>query len=215
MKPTTVRLFCVVGTALLALTSAVASAIPASAATQTALFRCRAEALDRSFEGTLSLQVDSLAPSTVGQGAEATIVITPGPETVPRAGGNLKEVKEITLRIPFPTSSTYQSSSLSGGFGLGTVTLSDSSDALVITATGPVAAGTNYQLPALTITVAAKDSGIVQTTLGGTSFDDPGLTLTAVARLGGDVDVATSCYPDPNPGLTSTTIMSSPIPGEQ
>ena len=209
MKRTTTRRAPIFVAALLALTPAVASAIPASAATQTAAFRCRAGGLAGSFEGMLYQEIGGKAPSTVAPGKDATIVLAPNATSVPTFGGSLKEVKDIKLKVPFPTSSTYRSSSLSGGFGLGNVTLRESDQALVITATGPVPGGADYQLPTLSITVTANDSGDIQSTLGGTSFDEPGLTFTAVAAP--DADVATSCYPDPNLILTSTTITSSSV----
>jgi dehydratase len=211
MKPTTARRARVFVAALLALTPAVASAIPASAATQTAAFRCRAAGMTGSFEAALSQEIDSKAPSTVVPGKDTTIVLAPSARSVPTLGGSLKELKDITLKVPFPTSSTYRSSSLSGGFGLGHVTLRESDQALIITATGPVPGGADYQLPTLKITVTANDRGDIQSILGGTSFDDPGLTFTAVARLDADADVATSCYPDRNLILTSTTITSSSV----
>jgi dehydratase len=209
MKPTTARLARLFVAALLALTPAVASAIPASAATQTAAFQCRAGGLAGSFEGTLYQEIDGKAPSTVAPGKDATIVLAASATSVPTLGGSLKEVKDITLKVPFPTSSTYRSSSLSGGFGLGDVTLRESDHALVITAPGPVPGGADYQLPTLSITVTANERGDIQSTLGGISFDEPGLTFTAVARP--DAAVATSCYPDPNLILTSTTITSSSV----
>src|ERR1700737_1843120 len=153
MKPTTARRARVFVVALLALIPAVALAIPASAETQTAAFRCRAAGLTGSFEATLSQEIGSMAPSTVAPGKDATIVLAAGPTNVPTFGGSLKEVKDIKLRVPFPTSSTYRSSSLSGGFGLGDVTLRESDQALVITASGPVPGGADYQLPTLSMTV--------------------------------------------------------------
>jgi dehydratase len=206
MKLTTRRCARVLATTLLALTPVVASAIPASAVTQKVTFQCLAETSGGSTEGTLIQDVDGSAPSTVEPGKDLTIVLTPAAQTIPSVGGTIKEIKDITLKVPFPTSATYRSSSLSGGVGLGTVALSDEGDALVITATGPVPAGTTFQLPALNISVTANNSGTINSVLGGGSFAQPSLTFTAIAVLGAPVDVSVSCYPDPNPVLTSTTI---------
>ncbi len=72
---------------------------------------------------------------------------------------------------------------------------------------GPIAGGSQFELPTVTMHLTAGQSGAIETRLHGTGYGDPGLAFTAVAAsIIGEVTVPSRCFPKPNPVLTTTKI---------
>ncbi|WP_329787154.1 cyclase [Lentzea sp. DG1S-22] len=182
----------------------------ASAAPQTITYKLRASAAGQSSDFTLDQGVDASAPATAAPGSAVVVTIDPAPNTIPsEAGGRqVREIKGLALRLPVPANSTFTSASLSGGSGLGgTPAVALRGTDVVLSVPGPIKGGANFELPTVTITLAAGASGAITTKLGGTSYDAPGLTFTAVVTVFGfPIDAAAKGYPDPSPVLTTTTI---------
>ncbi|WP_228813332.1 hypothetical protein [Nocardia flavorosea] len=107
------------------------------------------------------------------------------------------------MTIPTPANSTLVSATASGGTVPGTVSTSGGN--IVLTVPGPIAGGTSFTPPAVTINVTAGAAGTpITSKYAGTSYTSPGMTMTTNVALVGNV--ATSCYPDPSPTLTTTTV---------
>ncbi|MER5392161.1 cyclase [Saccharopolyspora sp. NPDC002686] len=154
---------------------------------------------------------DVTAPANVAPGGALDIVIDPAVNTIPGDvnGFTVKRVENMDLKIPIPANSTFVSADLAGGSGLGpnppTITVEGNTATLHLD--GPIAGGSQFELPTVTAHLTAGDSGTIETKLSGTSYDDPGLTFTAVvSSIIGDTNVPSKCFPNPNPVLTTTTI---------
>lgn len=198
-------------TAALVLAPAVGLAGPASATTTAVTFDCQGNAPTGAQTFTMSQSVDASAPATAAPGSAVTVVVTPAPNTVPASvnGNNIKQVQDMSLKIPVPANSTFVSMQLSGGSNLGAnpPTWSVSGNIITVHLDGPIAGGSTFQLPAMTMQLTAGQSGTIQSTVYGSSYSDPGLTFTAVvSSIIGDVNVPTACYPNPAPVFTTTTI---------
>lgn len=184
----------------------------ASADTQAVNYSCQGKAAGITNTTSLAQNVDSAAPATVAPGGALTITLTPDLNTVPTSAGafTVKSVKNLTLAVPIPANSTLVSFSLSGGSGLGgDPSAAQVGNNIVTSVPGPLNAGAQFQLPALTLNLTAGDSGTITTTLAGTSFTDAGLKFTAtVSVFGFPIDAPTTCFPSPAPTLTTTTIGS-------
>ncbi|WP_297609718.1 hypothetical protein [Nocardia sp.] len=84
-------------------------------------------------------------------------------------------------------------------------TVATSGGNVVLTVPGPIAGGTTFTPPAVTINVTAGASGTpITSKYAGTSYANPGMTMTTKVSLVGNV--ATACYPSPSPTLTTTTV---------
>jgi len=181
----------------------------ASADTQSVHYSCQGKAAGQTTNTTLSQSLDSTAPATVAPGGSLAITIAPGVNTVPTKAGafDVKSVKNMSSYVPIPANTTLVSYSLSGGSGVGTATVAQVGNNIVTSVTGPINAGAQFQLPALTLNLTAGDSGTITSTLYGSSYDDAGLKFTTtVSFFGFPIDAPTTCYPNPAPTLTSTTI---------
>ncbi|HEY3503628.1 MAG TPA: cyclodehydratase [Actinocatenispora sp.] len=194
--------------AVLALVLGVAG--PASAATQTVAYQFRASAVGQTGTGTLNQDVDATAPATAAPGSAVSVVVDPAPNTVPTSasGYAVKDIKDVKILLPVPVNASYVSASVSGGSNLGgTPTVGLDGTDVVLSVPGPIAGGSAFELPTITLDLTAGASGSLDVRLGGTSYDDPGLTFTAdVVVLGIPVGAAAVGYPDPNPTLSTTTI---------
>ncbi|MDA3648802.1 cyclase [Saccharopolyspora indica] len=164
-------------------------------------------------EQQFSLQqgADVTAPATVAPGGALDIVIDPAVNTVPAEvnGYTVKRIEGMDLKIPIPANSTFVSADLEGGSGLGPnpPTISVEGNVATLHLDGPLAGGSDFELPTVIAHLTAGDSGTIETKLHGTSHDDPGLTFTAVvSSIIGDTNVPSRCFPNPNPVLTTTTI---------
>jgi dehydratase len=199
------------GVAMVALLPVLGTVSGAQAATAVT-YNLQASAVGQTATLTLSVQVTGSAPSSVASGANFSVALSVGSITVPTSasGYTIKQLQNIDLKLPVPANSTYLSSSLSGGsnFGSGTPTVSVSSGVATIAVPGPIAAGTTFTLPTLTLGLTAGASGsTINTSLYGTSYSDPGLTFTAVLNvLFFTVNASTVGYPAANPTLTSTSV---------
>ncbi|WP_158853558.1 cyclase [Saccharothrix deserti] len=183
----------------------------ASADTQTVTYKMRGSAVGQTVDFTVTQTVDAVAPATAAPGSAVTVVIDPAPNQVPSETGGyqVREIKNLSLRVPVPANSTYRSATLSGGSGLGgtqpTVALEGST--VVLKLAGPIKGGAAFELPTLTLNLTAGSSGTITAKLGGTSYGDPGLSFTAVVlALGFPVNAPSNGYPDPNPVLATTAI---------
>lgn len=205
------RLLRLFGVAFVAVAPVVATTGAAHA--QTAItYNLQSSALGQTANSTLSVQADGTAPASVAAGAPLSVALSVGSITVPTSasGYTIKQIQNIVLKLPVPSNSAYVSSALSGGSGYGsaTPTVSVSSGVVSIRVPGPIAAGTTFTLPTLTLHLTAGASGgTVVSTLSGTGYSDPGLTFTAVLSVFGfSVNANTVGYPTTQPALTSTTI---------
>lgn len=184
-----------------------------AAEAQTAVtYDYQASALGQTATGTITAQVTATAPSSVAAGSAFGVTVSVGSITVPSSasGYTLKQIQNLVLDLPVPSDSTYVSSSLSGGSndGSGTPSVSESNGEVSIDIPGPIAGGTTFTLPTLTLDLTAGAAGgTVETTLGGTGYSDPGLTFTAVLNVAFfSVDASAVGYPAASPVLTTTSI---------
>ncbi|HWO63770.1 MAG TPA: cyclase [Umezawaea sp.] len=193
-----------------ALALVLATSTPASAEPHAITYKLKATALGQSAEFTLDQSIDATAPEAVAPGGTVTAVIDPAPNKVPSeaAGYTVREIKTITLSLPVPANSTFQSATATGGSGLGsTPTIGLSGTDVVLKIAGPIKGGADFELPTITLNLVAGGSGAISTQLGGTSYTAPGLTFTAgISVFGFPLDAPATGYPDPNPILTTTTI---------
>lgn len=211
MTPTLRRVTRLFGTVLVAMAPVLATASAAQA--QTAVtYNLQSSALGQTANSTLPVQVSGSAPASVPSGGALSVALSVGSITVPTSasGYTIKQIQDIDLKLPVPTDATYVSSSLSGGsgFGGGTPSVSVSGGVIDILVPGPIAAGTTFTLPTLTLQLTAGASGgTITSTLSGTSYSDPGLTFTAVLSVFGfSINAGTVGYPTTLPTLTSTSI---------
>jgi dehydratase len=198
------------------LTFTVVLAVPPTAAfggtaAPTASYACRADTKFGKQTFSLRQGVNAKAPATVRPGARFTVAfdLTAGSLPGEVKGFELKEVRDLTLRVPVPANTSFVSARLSGGSGLGsTPTLERSGSLVTIKVNGPIPGGSAYQLPSLSVRLKAGARGrVVETKLKGTSFDNPGLTLKATIKWKFvTIHSPVACYPDPNPALTKTHI---------
>ncbi|MEU7143328.1 hypothetical protein ABZ942_28065 [Nocardia sp. NPDC046473] len=157
----------------------------------------------------MTMQVSGSAPATTPPGSAVAITLTSGQGQIPsnQGGYKINYVRDLTLIAPFPTNSTYVSSSLTGGTVNATIDTSGGHAAIKVT--NRLTGGSTFTLPTIGVNVTAGNSGSITTTLAGTSYTDPGLTMTVNAQAGPfAVNVPVSCYPSPAPIFTTTVIGS-------
>jgi dehydratase len=176
-----------------------------------ASYACRADTKFGRHTVSLRQGVDAQAPAVVRTNTRFTIAVHLQPGTLPGEvkGFKLKEVRDLTLRVPIPANSSYVSAGLAGSSGLNsTPTVQLEGSVAVIKVVGPIPGGANFQLPTLTVRLKSGRPGTtIETKLKGTSYDDPGLTFQAKIKWKFLTTTApVACYPDPNPALTQTTI---------
>jgi dehydratase len=183
----------------------------AAAAGPAASHSCRADTKFGRQTFSLRQGVNARAPQTVKPGAPFTIAVDLKPGALPSEvkGFKLKEVRDLSLRIPVPANTSYLGGKLTGGSGLGSSPTFEVKDGVVtVRVAGPISGGANYQLPSLSVRLRAGARGnVVETRLQGTSFDNPGLNLQAAIKWKFiTIKSPVACYPDPNPALTRTEI---------
>ncbi|MGI8310911.1 hypothetical protein [Saccharopolyspora hattusasensis] len=152
----------------------------------------------------------AIAPASVNANQSFSIVIEPARNSIPLHIDHRRvySVRNIELKVPLPTNSTYLSHRLRDGYNTGPVKVSVSGGYLVFRIPGPIRAGIPFKLPTLILNVQAGPAanGPVKTTLDGS----PGTSLlTFDAKVRGRIitaNVPTSCYPNPNQVLTSTAV---------
>ncbi|MGW6201514.1 hypothetical protein ACWF0M_35570 [Kribbella sp. NPDC055110] len=186
-------------------------ALLAPASGPIATYACRADTKFGRHTVSLRQAVDAQAPAVVRSNTRFTIAVHLQPGTLPGEvkGFKLKEVRDLTLRIPVPANSSYISAGLTGGSGLNsTPTVQLEGTTVVVKVAGPIPGGANFQLPTLTVRLKSGRPGTtIETKLQGTSYDDPGLTFQAKIKWKFITTTApVACYPNPNPALTQTTI---------
>jgi len=182
-----------------------------SAAEPTASYACQAGTKFGRQTFSLRQGVVATAPATVRSKERFTIAVDLKPGSLPGEvkGFKLKEVRELSLRIPIPANTSFVSARLTGGSGLGsTPTLDRTGGVLIIRVGGPIPGGAEYQLPSLSVRLKAGARGrVVETRLQGSSFDNPGLNLRATIKWKFvSIKSPVACYPSPNPPLTTTRI---------
>jgi dehydratase len=182
-----------------------------------ASYACRADAKFGRPTVSLKQAVDARAPATVPANTRFTVAVNLRPGTLPSEvkGFKLKEVRDLTLRLPVPPNSSYVDASVTGGSGLNsTPTVRLDGTTVIVTVAGPIPGGASYQLPTLSLRLKAGRAGTaIETRLKGTSYDDPGLTLQAKIKWKFITTTApVACYPDPNPALTRTAVGQSALP---
>ncbi|GAA4843173.1 cyclase [Saccharopolyspora rosea] len=197
--------------AALACVAAVAFAPQALAASFDINFDCSGDSPVGEQKFGFKQTADVTAPANVAPGAAFDVVIDPAPGSLPSDvnGYQVKQVQNLDLKIPVPANATFVSADVKGGSGLGPNPPKLTVDGGVATLhlDGPIAGGSQFELPTVTAHLTAGRSGKIETRLYGTSYDDPGLTLDAVvSSVIGDTKVPSRCFPNPNPVLTTTTI---------
>jgi dehydratase len=116
----------------------------------------------------------------------------------------VNNISNLKMTIPTPANSTVVSATASGGTVAGTVATSGGN--VVLTVPGPIAGGTSFTPPAVTVNVTAGAAGTpITSKYAGTSYTSPGMTMTTNVSFVGNV--ATSCYPNPSPTLTTTAVV--------
>ncbi|TDD18831.1 hypothetical protein E1218_25280 [Kribbella turkmenica] len=183
----------------------------AQAAPPTASYACRADTKFGRHLLSLRQGVDAKAPATVPPNTRFTIAVDLKPGSLPGEvkGFKLKEVRDLSLRVPIPANSSYVSARLTGGSGLNsTPTLQVEHGVAVVKVAGPIPGGASYHLPSLSVRLKSGRRGaVIETRLKGTGYDDPGLTLQAKIKWKFvTVTAPVACFPDPNPALTRTLI---------
>jgi len=193
-------------------------AVPAGASTTTVTgtLNCVAHApIIGDQNVTQSFTVVTNAPATVLPGHTFSVTAQTPADTIAtsQSGGTVSSVTNVSYRIPVPANSAFVSASFAGGFnyGSGTPTVTQSgTDPIVFTVPGPIPAGQQYQLPAVTVTLTATGAAFstISLQMGGTSTSDPGFTTTANVTSPISASVPTVCYPaPPNPVWSTTTIV--------
>ncbi|MGC4942526.1 hypothetical protein [Kribbella sp. DT2] len=184
--------------------------LPASAAGAAVSYACRADTKFGQHQVSLRQGIEAKAPAVVRPGGDFYVVFDLKAGSLPGEvkGFKLKEVRDLSLRIPIPANAQYVSGWLSGGSGLNsTPSIQASIGVATLRVAGPIAGGASYKLPQLTVHLKAGRSGVVETKLQGSSFDNPGLDLQATIKWKFvTIKSPVKCYPDPNPPLTRTEI---------
>ena len=203
----------------LALVSAAALALPASAAPPATAaaprvlsYNCQGQTPIGPVRGFAYQDLYSAtAPTQVQSGQVFNIVIRPDFNRLPQTIDNrlVHFVRNITLSVPLPSNSTVQGYYLSGAYRTGPVSAYISGGNMVLNIPGPLSPRSPFRVPDVTLKVKAGPSanGPVKTTLGNYSTSNPSLTFDA--RIRGRrvlADVPTGCYPQPDGTLTSTTV---------
>jgi hypothetical protein len=140
-----------VGTALV-----LQAATPADASTVTVPYSCTVNlGLFGTEQADIPLQVTTNAPSGVETGTNFTSTFQTPAETLP--GGDVSAYRNFKLRIPIPANSAYVTSSLSGGFNLGsgTPTIGLVGGQIEVSIPGPIAAEQLFQFPQISVTLTA------------------------------------------------------------
>lgn len=197
--------------AVIAAATALALTSQALAAAFDVNFDCSGSSPVGEQQFSLQQPADVTAPASVAPGGALDTVIDPGPNSVPAKvnGYTVKRIERVDLKIPIPANSSFVSAGLAGGSGLGlnppTITVEGNIATLHLD--GPIAGGSQFELPTVTLHLTAGQSGAIEAKLHGGSYDDPGLAFTAVvSSIIGDTNVPSRCFPNPNPVLTTTTI---------
>ncbi len=180
-------------------------AAPANAAPISVNWSCKGTVFGIGQTSSMTTSVTGTAPGSAASGSAVAITITPGASSVPSsaAGFTVNNISNLKMTIPTPANSTLVSATASGGTVAGTVATSGGN--VVLTVPGPIAGGTSFTPPAVTINVTAGAAGTsITSKYAGTSYTSPGMTMTTNVSFVGNV--ATSCYPNPSPTLTTTSV---------
>ncbi|MFC4375082.1 hypothetical protein ACFO5K_13340 [Nocardia halotolerans] len=180
-------------------------AAPANAATVNVNWACKGTVWGIGQTSNMAATVTTTAPGSAASGSAVAITIAPGASSVPSSasGFTVNNISNLKMTIPTPANSTLVSATLSGGSTPGTVAVSGGN--AVLTVPGPIAGGTSYTPPAVTLNVTAGAAGTpITSKYAGTSYTNPGMTMTTNVSFVGNV--ATACFPDPSPTLTTTTV---------
>ncbi|WP_330181540.1 hypothetical protein OHB26_35025 [Nocardia sp. NBC_01503] len=180
-------------------------AAPANATPVTVNWSCQGTIFGIGQTSSMTTSVDGTAPSTATSGSAVAITLTPGVSTVPSSasGFSVTNISNLKMIFPTPANSTLVSASASGGTVAGTVSTSGGN--VVLTVPGPIAGGSSFTPPAVTINVTAGTPGTpITSKYAGTSYANPGMTMTTKVAFVGNV--ATACYPNPSPTLTTTAV---------
>lgn len=191
----------------------VTTALPATAQAQTQIvgYQCLGYTPVGPITGTVYQDIsDVTAPATVAPHGTMTIQITPAPNRIPPEinGRPVEHVRGIAWKIRLPSNANYVSTILSGGSGTGPVNVSKLGNTLWFTIDGPIAGGTYFQLPTISITLQARRFGTIRLRLGNDSVFAPDLTF--IGRVQGSTvtaDVPTACNARPSVTLSTTQIV--------
>ncbi|MFF0495173.1 hypothetical protein ACFYU5_02100 [Nocardia aobensis] len=180
-------------------------AAPANAAPVSVNWSCKGTIFGIGQTSSMTTSVTGTAPGSAASGSAVAITLTPGSSSVPSSasGFTVNNISNLKMTFPTPANSTLVSATASGGTVAGTVATSGGN--VVLTVPGPIAGGTSFTPPAVTINVTAGTPGTpITSKYAGTSYTSPGMTMTTNVALVGNV--ATSCYPNPSPTLTTTAV---------
>jgi len=165
---------------------------------------CYFKVLSTFYNFPQSAFVNVEAPATVSPGETFDITVTPGTFNVPTVaqGYVVKTVDSFTILFPLSPNVQFVDSLMSSGvnMGPGYPSLSVDGGYLVYRVPGPLAPGTEVQMPKdrLTFIATGPSGSTVQTRLQ---------TLSNVARFDAG-SVGNTCYPNtPNLVFTTTTII--------
>ncbi|MFI9812605.1 hypothetical protein [Saccharothrix variisporea] len=150
---------------------------------------------------------DTVAPVEVKAGQVFLVSVDPAPSTT--NAEYMKTIKDVVVAYKLPSNAVLLGYALSGASGLGPAApqVQITGDQFVVTAPGPIAGGTVYDMPKVTFVFSASRAGTVTTAPGGTGFEQPGFAFTRL--LVGETEWGpVQCYPDPAQpvGFTATTV---------
>ncbi|MQY26769.1 hypothetical protein [Nocardia aurantia] len=180
-------------------------AAPANATPISVNWACQASIFGIPANSSMTTSVTGTAPASAVHGSAVAITFTSGSSTVPTSasGFTVNNISNLKMTIPTPANSTLVSATASGGTVAGTVSTSGGNTTLTIP--GPIAGGSSFTPPAVTLNVTAGAAGTpITSKYAGTSYASPGMTVTTNVALVGNV--AASCYPNPSPTITTTTV---------
>lgn len=197
------------GAIAVALSASLAAQPLAHAATSTTVpYICKTRLSGEWLDVTgYSRGLDVTAPATVSAGASFDVVIDPQPiYPVPTFN---KELRLVSWAFTLPANARLVSKELTGGSALNNSQVSSAvvSNTLVVSVSGPLPGGVEFDVPSIKLTFKAPQTGTVSVKPGGTSYNNPGFGWT---RLHPDTKQWDPfiCYPDPNAPVTlsSTTV---------
>jgi len=130
--------------------------------------------------------------------------------TIPASvsGFTVKNINTFALKIPIPANSTYVSSTLTGGSGLGSTApkITLASGVRDAELPGPMAGGAAFQLPTITVNLKAGELGHDPDQARRHQLHQPGPDLQHRGQCVLRHHRADACYPNPSPVFTTTTI---------
>lgn len=158
-----------------------------------------------------SLTYDVTAPASVRRFVPYVVSLDTPPITPNPALQS--DVRDVEVAFEVPDNAVVAAYWLTGGSGLGDsdVEVERSGDVLTLTASGPYASATVFDLPALKVLLVPLTTGPAVFATGGTSFEDPSFSWQRNSLSPGDPPGTYReflCQPPADVVLATTQVMS-------